>query len=368
MVTEPTYVYDLSQLRRTASYIKDAFKHQEAMVLFATMANPRPEILETLSELGIGACVNSVAHLRAAIRAGMQRDRIQFTSSGLSTEDLEEIASFKVQCNVDSAWQAAMLMDISKGAACGVRVNTRLLLAESVSAYDRLGLDPGDVPALSSMVESRSGRLNGAHIYVGTNFRSHIEMLPALDRFFSVAATVSALDYVNVGGGIGVDYTRLNHEFEVNDYARAIGQRLDALREKLARQVQLVVEPGRAIVASSGYFTCRVTDVKKLGDRIFVGVNASVAQFPRPWHHPETPHQVYAAKLINDCVANDVGETMDAVIAGRTTYSKDVLSTARLPTNLKVGDALIFADAGAYCDSMASRFLGQPDTESIFLN
>lgn len=364
----PTYVYDLRQLRRTALLISDAFKHEDAIVLFATMANPRPEILETLGGMGIGACVNSVAHLRAAIRAGMQCDRIQFTSSGLSKADIEEIAATKVQCNVDSTLQAMMFLDVLSGAACGARVNTRILLDESVSLHDRLGLDPAELPTLSALMGNRNGKLNGAHIYVGTNYQTHVEMLPAIDAFFEAAAAIPTLDYVNVGGGIGVDYSRKNDEFNVNDYARSISTRLYALRERLDRQVKLVVEPGRAMVASSGYFTCRVTDIKKLGDRTFVGVDASIAQFPRPWYHPETPHKVFTAKSICDIDASNEQEAMDVVIAGRTTYSKDVLSTARLPQNLQIGDALIFADAGAYCDSMASRFLGQPEAESVFLN
>ena len=367
-VVEPTYVYDLSKLRRSASDLKDAFKGMGALVLFATMANPRSEILETLSGLGVGACVNSVAHLRAALRAGMKRDRIQFTSSGLSMDDFEEIASLKIQCNVDSARQAAMLLAVSDGGTCGVRVNTRLLLDEALSAHDRLGLDPIDIPALNSLIETRSGRLNGTHIYVGTNFHQHEEMLPALDGFFGVAATVPGLDYVNVGGGIGVDYTRLSQEFDVGGYAQAIGQRLDTLRAKLGRHVQLIIEPGRAMVASSGYFTCRVTDIKKLRGLTFVGVNASVAQFPRPWHHPETPHAVFVARSTGGLLTGVDEDSMDVVIAGRTTYSKDVLATARLPSDLAVGDSLIFVDAGAYCDSMASRFLGQPETASVFLN
>src|SRR5438552_3473683 len=127
-IDEPTYVYNLARLRSTASAIQEAFRNQGTRILFATMANPRREVLETLAGLGVGACVNSVAHLRAAIQAGIPPDRIQFTSSGLSLPDLREVAARRVQCNVDSSGQAEMLMDNWPGGTLGVRINKRLLM------------------------------------------------------------------------------------------------------------------------------------------------------------------------------------------------------------------------------------------------
>jgi len=367
-VDRPAYVYDLTALRRTVGELKSSFGDCGAQLLFATMANPRGEILEFLGGMGVGACVNSQTHLNAAIRCGIPSDRIQFTSSGLSKEDIREIAAQGVQCNADSASQIALMHRHVPALRCGARVNTRLLFGEAVGNHDRLGMDPVDVRTVASNLTSGGGRLNGLHIYVGTNFPTHREMMPSIDAFFRLAATIPTLEYVNIGGGIGVDYAKTGLEFDLRLYAAAIGERVSNLSEKLGRDVRLVVEPGRAIVASCGYFTCRVTDIKRIGDRTFVGVDASVAQFPRPWHHPETPHMVYAVRAALEDGGDFDGPMMDVVIAGRTTYSKDVLSVGHLPNSLKIGDPLVFADAGAYCDSMASRFLGQPEPVSLFLN
>lgn len=364
---KPTYVYSLARLMSTALSIQDAFRAQAARILFATMANPRREILESLASVGIGACVNSVSHLRASIEAGMPSDQIQFTSSGLSVQDFRELAKHQIQCNVDSLGQAEAQATSWPGGTFGVRINTRLLMGKDVAPHDRLGMAPADVPAATSIGRAHGSRMNGLHIYIGTNFESHAAMLPALDAFFDLAGTVPDLDYVNIGGGMGVDYAMEGGGFDVEAYASSVAERLMRLSTRLRRPVQLVVEPGRAMVASCGFFTCRVTDIKELGGRMFVGVDASVAQFPRPWHHPETPHQVFSAKAL---LQNPLptGPMREVVIAGRTTYSKDVLSTGVLPSDLKIGDSLIFAHAGAYCDSMASRFLGQPEPGSVFLN
>jgi diaminopimelate decarboxylase len=88
-----------------------------------------------------------------------------------------------------------------------------------------------------------------------------------------------------------------------------------------------------------------------------------VAVFPRPLHHPDSPHKV---RLLLGADGN-LGDQDDAVVVGRTTFSRDILAVCRLPRNAEVGDILVFEDAGAYCWSMASRFLGQPEPATVCL-
>ena len=81
--------------------------------------------------------------------------------------------------------------------------------------------------------------------------------------------------------------------------------------------------------------------------------------FPRPWQHPESPHRIRPLEI-------DPGSrTSPATVVGRTTYSRDIFGTTDLPDDLGVGDLLVFDDAGAYSQSMASRFLGQREPSFV---
>jgi diaminopimelate decarboxylase len=113
-------------------------------------------------------------------------------------------------------------------------------------------------------------------------------------------------------------------------------------------------EPGRSLVACSGVFVTRVTDIKTLHDTRFVLVDASVSTFPRPFHHPGTPHR---ARVLGAPAGG--GATVPSIVAGRTTFSRDIFGSYSLPAALDVGSLIAFEDAGAYCESMTSRFLGQ---------
>jgi diaminopimelate decarboxylase len=357
----PTFIYYIAYLIDNARAFRRSFPCSESKVLFATMANPRSEILRALAQEEIGACVNSIAHLNAARDAGIPARDIQFTSSGITSEDMRRIVAAGVDSNLDSLGQIEQFFRKTSSRKCGVRVSTRSLLGGAFEASDRLGIAVGELGDAVNRARELGGQVSGAHVYVGTNFQSHHDMLPALDAFFEAVQKLPDISYVNVGGGIGVDYGLSENRFDVNRFGSYVESRMDKLRQVKARSIRLFVEPGRSLVASCGYFACRVTDIKRLGGRRFVVVDASVAQFPRPWHHPETPHTVIALDTSKDRKCDS------AIVVGRTTYSNDVLAQPSLPVDLDIGEVLVFFDAGAYCDSMSSRFLGQAAAKQVFV-
>lgn len=144
----------------------------------------------------------------------------------------------------------------------------------------------------------------------------------------------------------------------------AFGQELallaDGLRQRIGRDIRLVFEPGRAMVAASAVMVCAVTDVKALNGRRIAAVDASVAIFPRPLLHPDTPHRIRG-------LASPAGDVEPTLVVGRTTFSRDILGSTFADGGLQTGDLLVFDDAGAYRQSMASRFLGQAPPAEVYL-
>jgi diaminopimelate decarboxylase len=189
-------------------------------------------------------------------------------------------------------------------------------------------------------------------------------MLPTLEGFFDIAATVKPLSYVNIGGGIGVNYRHEGPEFDIFEFGHGVRRLADRLRQRLGRDIEVIVEPGRGLAASCGTFITAVTDVKDLGERRYAAVDASIAMFPRPFHHPDSPHRIRKLGGMQRVASEKSGELL---IVGRTTFSRDVLGS--MPrASLKKGDLLVLEDAGAYSQSMASRFLGQREPEMVFVN
>ncbi|MFL6253777.1 MAG: diaminopimelate decarboxylase family protein [Pyrinomonadaceae bacterium] len=359
----PLYVYDLLRLRARVAELRDALASAEARLFFATMANDCPQVLRLLAGAEVGACVNSIPHLRLAREAGFPTQRIQFTSTGIARADMRLLQAAGIRTNLDSLLQLEVWFGLGAREA-GLRVNASSL-GRGRNA-DRIGIDAAEVEKAVAAATHFGCSLTGLHIYLGTNFQHHDEMLPTLESFFDLAASVSGLRYLNIGGGIGINYRHEGPSFDVYAFGRGVEQYARSLRARLKRHVEIIVEPGRGLTAECGTFVTSVTDIKELGERRFAAVDGSIAVFPRPFHHPETPHRIRKLDAAREPVPND--EYTDTLIVGRTTFSRDILGSASLPKNIRIGDLIAFDDAGSYSQSMASRFLGQPEPQVAFLD
>lgn len=352
MYGTPIFYYALTALREQIARLRDAMSAYPVQLLFATMANDRAEILQAIAAEGVGACINSVPHLHRAVEHGFDVRTMQFTSCGLPVSDMAYLQSLEIPANLDSPSQIQAWCSLREGAVAGARINAASL-AGSPAPPDRIGMDPRDFERARDIARRAGGTVNGVHVYAGTNFQACREILPILRGIFDLAGGYPDLDYVNIGGGIGVDY---GHAAEPFDYA-AFGAEVCALAAQTSRsrgrELAVLFEPGRSLVACSAAFITRVTDVKVLRGTRFVVVDGSVSLFPRPFYHPGSLHK---ASVLDGPVG---GETLPSTVVGRTTFSKDIFGSYDLPAALHVGDFLAFEDAGAYCESMISRFLGQ---------
>lgn len=358
----PVYVYDLERLASQIAAVRSAFQGQQVELLFATMANPAEPILATVARLGAGACTNSIAHTEAALAAGVAPNRIQFSSTGVTENDFEQLAAWRVAVNLDSASQAELWFDRMAQPSAGVRVNAAAV-SSSATVGDRIGVEPESVLEIASLARRHGAAVSGLHVYVGTNFETPGQMLPTIEGVFALAAKLPELDYINIGGGAGVDYTGRGVAFDLGEYAAGITRASDRLvAARGGRQVRVLFEPGRLLAAGCGVFLTRVTDIKQLNGQVFVAVDGSVASFPRRLFHPDSQHP---ATLLGDD-----GEERDRSIVhvvGRTTFSRDILAVCDLPSDIAPGDVIAIWEAGAYCQSMRSDFLGQPSPRAVFL-
>lgn len=358
----PFYVYDLRVLHRQFTQFGAAFPHEWFHLYFATMANDRNFVLKELARLGVGACVNSIGHMELALASGFPPDRLQFTSTGLSQTDMKQLVSLGIQTNIDSLLQLEQWAALG-GTTVGLRVNASSLSSDRPK--DRIGMSLSDLATARLFSRNRGLRISGLHVYIGTNLQSHERLEPTLNQFFQVAEQFGELEYVNVGGGVGVNYQKSGPDFDLPAYGRTVDEHQRRLCHQLGRSVKVIVEPGRRLTASCGKMVARVTDVKLLHGRRYVAVDASIAIFPRPLHHPGSPHHIW---LLQSTQPQNIGPLSEAVVVGRTTFSGDILGTANLPKSLSVDDMLVFDDAGSYSQSMETRFLGQRTPAVILID
>ncbi|KAL2345059.1 hypothetical protein Fmac_006344 [Flemingia macrophylla] len=153
------------------------------------------------------------------------------------------------------------------------------------------------------------------------------------------------VDYLNIGGGLGIDYY---HSGAILPTPRDL---IDTVRELvLSRGLNLIIEPGRSLIANTCCLVNRVTGVKTNGSKNFIVIDGSMAELIRPSLYDAYQH----IELVSPAPSN--AETVTFDVVGPVCESADFLGKGReLPTPAK-GTGLVVHDAGAYCMSMASTY------------
>ena len=357
----PLYVYSAAALRERYQAIDGAFQGYPHAVHYALKANSTLAIARLLRGLGSAVDANSVWEIEVAGRAGFEPSQIVFTGVGKTPDELEAAAALGVKAiNVESAGELARLEAI--GARLGrpsrvaIRVNPDIDAKSHPKISTGLKINKFGVPldearALLQTLRTRpSLALVAIHVHVG----SQITSLDPLRQAAALAAGISRelqqqgfpLEYVDVGGGLGVSYDG----GEVPSAADYVGALVEAVRPT---GLPIVVEPGRSIAAPAGALLARVIDVKpRTADSDFIIIDAGMTELMRP--------ALYGAFHRIEPIAGPAAGARHCEIVGPVCESSDVVGRDRLLPALQAGDLVAIRDAGAYGSAMASNYNRRP--------
>ena len=359
----PFYLYDVARLRHACRAFQ-ALPWAPLRVCFATMANAHPTFLTVVREEGLGVFVNTVGHLDAVLGAGFAAGQVTFAASGMSEDAMRRVRRAGVAVNLDSMGQVARWRALFPGQSFGLRcdVGGRVEARRTRAGFflgpeSRLGLGEEELHALGGASD-----VAGLHLYAGTDILDLGYFEACYDALCGFAGLFPAITHLDLGGGFGVPGPG-ERAFDLDAYGALVRGTMERASAAAGRRLTLVLEPGRIVGAEAAVFVCRVSDVKRRAGRQLVGVEASSAQFPRPLLYPDSarhPVRVLPAD----------GRPLDGArpsrVFGCSTYSRDFLAhEADLP-EVRPGDLLIFGQAGAYCASLHTRFLGFPPAAEIF--
>jgi diaminopimelate decarboxylase len=361
-VGTPLYVYSAPALRDRYRAVDDAFDGYPHAVHYALKANSTLAIARLLRSLGSAADANSVWEIEVARKAGFDPSQIVFTGVGKSPEELECAVSLPLKAiNVESAGELARVEAIA--ARLGRRARVAVRLNPDIDAQshphistglkiNKFGVPLDDARALLRTLDGRpSLALVAVHVHVG----SQITSLDPLTRAAALAVDVSEelrrggapLEYVDLGGGLGVSYDGSGVP-SARDYVSAL------VGEVRRSGLPIVVEPGRAIAAPAGVLVARVVDVKPRDESSdFAIIDAGMTELLRP--------ALYGAfHRIEPVAVRGGAADRRYEIVGPVCESSDVVGRDRLLPPLAPGDLVAIRDAGAYGSAMASNYNRRP--------
>ncbi|WJE00486.1 type III PLP-dependent enzyme [Streptomyces antimycoticus] len=379
----PAYVYDLTALRAHARAVRDALP-PGLELYYAAKANPAPAVLRALAPHVTGYEVASGGELEH-VRAAVPGAPLAFGGPGKTEGELRRALTLGVErFHVESEQELRLLAGAAQDAAIPdvdvlLRVNLPVAGDELGGAAlamggrpSPFGLDPEAVErCLPLFAEASPGggplRLRGIHAHLASGLDAPAQV--------AVAATIAdwaaklserhglGLTEVNVGGGMGVDYAHPDRRFDWAAYGQGMADL--ALRHP---GLTLRIEPGRALTVYCGWYVSEVLDIKHSGGEAFAVVRGGTHHLRTPaTKQHDQPFQVFPM---------DTGDTGDTwtrpwarpavraepvTLVGQLCTPKDVLAR-RIPVpELRVGDRVAFAMAGAYAWNISHHdFLMHP--------
>jgi len=357
----PAYVYSAATLAERYRAIDEAFGGYPHTLHYALKANSTLALLRLLRSLGSAADANSIWEIDLARHAGFTPAQIVFTGVGKSNAELECAVPLGLKAiNVESTGELervdAIASRLGRRARVAVRLNPDIdaLTHPHISTgrrSNKFGLPLDEASELFEFARTRpSLSLVAVHIHVG----SQITSLEPLRHAARVAAQTSArllaagvpLEYVDLGGGLGIAYDGRDVP-SARDYAATL---VDEVR---STGLPIVIEPGRAIAGPAGALLARVVDVKRRDESSeFVVLDAGMTELIRP--------ALYGAYHRIEPVRPSQGGARQYELVGPVCESSDVVGRDRVLPRLQAGDLVAVLDAGAYGSAMASNYNRRP--------
>jgi ornithine decarboxylase len=328
-----------------------------ASIHYALKANSEPEILRLLADAGAGFEAASRYELELLRTIGIAPDRIIYGTSIKSTSHIVAFRDYAVdRFACDSLAELEKIAAVSPGA----RVYVRLSVNDAGSVFkfsEKFGTDKASAVSLLRQAKSLGLQPYGLSFHVGSQARNASAWANALadvrDVMRDLERTNIRIEALNIGGGFPCQYASSETVPSLAEIADCLYSHLDTLPYR----PQLILEPGRGIVAEAAVLVASVIGRVRRGEHSWLFLDAGVYNglFEAMAYQGSTRYPIDSVRL-----SNASGEALFA-LAGPTGDSPDIITReALLPRDIDVGDRLIIRNAGAYSLSVTSTFNGFP--------
>jgi len=348
----PLYAYSEATLRERCKKLRQAFG--DLTLCYSAKANSNVSLLKIIKSEGIGVDAMSQGEILQEMAAGYPPEEILFVSNNVTTSHFEAVAKLGVnRVVVDSFDQMIRWLTIKPGAQVVLRLNPtqgaghhkKVITAGKV----KFGFEASLLDTAIKKARELGGEVTGLMIHIGSLFMDPEPWLKAIDWLLEIAESHPQIQYLDFGGGMGVPYDRTTTgEFPMEVFAEGLNKRLEAFRQKTGTNPEFALEPGRFLVAESGFCLAEVQSVKVNQGITFIGTNLGFNFLIRPEMYGAYHEILHVTKE---------GTLADPVqIVGNVCESGDYLGQDRKLPQTEVGDLLLIRDTGAYGFSMSSNY------------
>jgi len=361
----PCYLYDAAKIRERIADLR-AFD----VIRYAQKACSNLAILDLVRRSGVLVDAVSAGEVRRALAAGYPAHGdpppIVYTADIFDAESLDLVTRLGIHANVGSPDMIDQLAARAPGSHITLRINPGFGHGHSQKTntggpQSKHGIWHAELGECLRRADRGGLRVTGLHMHIGsgTDMEHLAQVCGAMEH--AAADAGSSLTAISAGGGLPIPYREGETYVDLAAYFGLWDATRRRLEDKLGRRLRLEIEPGRYLVAESGYLLTRIAAVKQMGENTFYLVDAGFNNLARPIlygaYHPMSIVPLDATPRAEQpvVVGGPLCESGDIF----TQDAGGVVSARRLPA-AKVGELLVIECAGAYGFGMGSNYNSKP--------
>lgn len=367
----PLYIYDLPALKQRMAEFKDHFVSNtlKTHVIYASKAFSCLAMNQLVNQFGFSLDVVSGGELYTALQSNFDLSRVYFHGNNKSDDELNMAIELGVgTIVVDNLMEAKRLVRFCKNPKHkihvllrvnpGIEAHTHKYIQTAFidSKFGISTLNTEEIKAVIDTIQMNSNlQFDGFHAHIGSQifeleaFKAEIEKICQFVQEFQnqTQIQVRTLDF---GGGFGVRYTDEDQPVEIALVCKTIVSEAEKqIADRNLSVEEICIEPGRSIIAESGYQLYTIGDLKQTPNRNYIFVDGGMTDNIRP--------VLYQANYDFDIATNaDAPKTQSVCIAGKCCESGDLLAENTLVQPYQTNDLLLVSSTGAYGYSMASNY------------
>ena len=355
----PFYCYSYSKLKENINKFKKNFKSFSPLICFAVKSNTNVNLIREIKKFGLGADVVSLGELMIAIKAGIKPNKIVFSGVGKTSSELNFAINKKILLiNAESLSEIMEINRLAKLRNKKVRVGVRLNPNTDAKTLNQIstgkkenkfGVNKNTFHKIVNFCKSSKNiDLKCLSVHIGSQILDHKpygKMLKAVSHILD--KTNHQFEFIDLGGGMGINYSDKNKTLNYKKYNAAIN---NFLRK---HKVKIIFEPGRSIIGNTGMLISRVIYIKDSGRKKFIILDAAMNDLMRPALYGAFHRTLPVIK--SNKISNKPYE-----FVGPICESTDKFITLKKFQKLEEKDLIAICDVGAYGMSLSSNYNLRP--------
>jgi diaminopimelate decarboxylase len=348
----PAFIIDEQALRDRARAFAGglAARHPRSRVCFATKSFPSASMISVLASEGLGLDVVGAGELHIALAAGADPAGIVMHGNAKSDADIRAALDAEIGYIIVDGMDDIERIDrlarrptpVLLRVSPGIESHTHAALATGGKA-SKFGVPVEQVPeALARMQAAPRIRMRGLHAHIG----SQIVNLQQFEAEVAALATLGEFEVYDLGGGLGVRYEPGDVAPTIDEYLSVL---VDAVHRYLPPGIELIIEPGRSLVAPVGVTLYRVLTMKQSG-LLHVAVDGGMGD--------NLEYPLYGQRFTPLVIGRWDEPQLLVDLVGRHCEAGDIVTPAVMLRSPQLGDLVVVPVTGAYCFTMVNNYNG----------